>query len=134
MPTVACYTQFTHTPMELNMSYTIEESKSFAVSAEVTYDALLKAIAGLEGKIEEQDSTTRQVNVLFHKTILGKVLGDRTRLEARVDSADAGSTLNVIIDPLDAIGRKLQFGARKGVSRTVLTWLYAHVDHHLKSA
>lgn len=35
--------------------------------------------------------------------------------------------------PVDAVGRKLQFGARKGVTRTVLNWFWAHVEHNLKS-
>ncbi len=33
--------------------------------------------------------------------------------------------------PLDPVGRKLMFGARKGVTRTVVTWFYAHLENRL---
>ena len=115
------------------MSYTIEENKTFTVSANDTYDAVLKAINGLEGKLLKQDPQNHAVTVQFHKTILGKVLGDRTHMTVNIQPNGDGSQMAVTIYPLDAVGRKLMFGARKGVSRTVLTWFYAHVDHHLKA-
>jgi hypothetical protein len=34
--------------------------------------------------------------------------------------------------PVDAVGRKLQFGARKGVTQRVVGWFFAHVEHRLK--
>jgi len=39
----------------------------------------------------------------------------------------------VIVDafPLDAVERKLMFGARPGVTLTVVTWFLAHLEHHL---
>jgi hypothetical protein len=39
----------------------------------------------------------------------------------------------VIVDafPLDAVERKLMFGARKGVTLTVVTWFIAHLEHTL---
>ena len=33
--------------------------------------------------------------------------------------------------PLDAVGRKLMFGARKGAPRTVATWFIAHLEQRL---
>ncbi len=39
----------------------------------------------------------------------------------------------VVLDayPLDAIDRKLMFGARKGVTQTVVTWFTAHLENNL---
>jgi hypothetical protein len=34
--------------------------------------------------------------------------------------------------PIDPVGRKLQFGARKGVTRTVMNWFLAHLDHQME--
>jgi len=59
---------------------------------------------------------------------LGQTLGERTELSCTV-SADG----NVVVDafPLDAVERKLMFGARKGVTLTVVTWFIAHLEHNL---
>jgi len=35
--------------------------------------------------------------------------------------------------PLDAVERKLMFGARPGVTLTVVTWFIAHLEHNLHS-
>ncbi len=33
--------------------------------------------------------------------------------------------------PLDALNRKLMFGARKGVTQTIVSWFFAHLEHNL---
>jgi hypothetical protein len=33
--------------------------------------------------------------------------------------------------PLDAVERKLMFGARPGVTQTIVTWFIAHLEHNL---
>jgi hypothetical protein len=40
---------------------------------------------------------------------------------------------NAVVDafPLDAVERKLLFGARKGVTLTVVTWFPAHLENNL---
>jgi hypothetical protein len=42
----------------------------------------------------------------------------------------------VVVDafPLDALERKLMFGARKGVTLTVVTWFIAHLENNLGMA
>jgi len=115
------------------MSFTITESKSYNHPLNDVLKAAITAVNGLEGKVKSQDETNKRLNVLFDKKILGKVLGDRTQMEIKLESVSPQETsMQVEIFPLDAIGQKLLFGARKGVSRTVLTWFYAHLDHHLK--
>lgn len=74
-----------------------------------------------------------QIVAKFKKTILGNVLGDRTQLELILESVTPDETkLALTVYPINPIGQKLQFGARKGVPRKVMTWFLAHVDHHLK--
>jgi hypothetical protein len=34
--------------------------------------------------------------------------------------------------PVDAVGRQLMFGARKGVTRKALTWFWANINQNLK--
>jgi len=114
------------------MPYTINEDKTFPHSPDKVLGAVKAAVAGLEGKILSEDAGEKQVNIQFNKTIHGKVLGDRTVFQAEVKPADEGAQLVVEAFPVDAVGRKLMFGARKGVTRTVLDWFWAHVDHNLK--
>lgn len=112
--------------------YRVNDTKTYQRSAEDLKTATLAAIDTLGGKVEKQDANTSKMIVKFHKTILGKVLGDRTHFEITVQPSGDGSQLVVMAYPLDAIGRELKFGARKGVTQTVLSWLHAHIDHQLK--
>lgn len=114
------------------MSYTINETRNYDYSPDVVYTAALGAIAGLEGKIASQDDENREVVAKFDKKILGKTLGDRSQLQAQVtDSGGDTSSISVEAFPLDPVGQPLMFGARKGVSATVVSWFFAHLEHRL---
>jgi hypothetical protein len=115
------------------MPYTIHEEKSFSHSPEKAYSAVLAAVKGLEGKILREAKDDRLVHIQFNKTIHGQVLGDRTEFHVQTQSDEEGTKVVVEAFPLDAVGRKLMFGARKGVTRTVLDWFWAHVEHNLKN-
>ena len=113
------------------MPYTINESKSYSHSLTAVYTAVLGAVTGLEGKILKQNET--RVEAKFDKKILGKVLGDRTQIEIDLSAlTDNECKVAVSVYPLDPVGRKLMFGARKGVSQTVAAWFWAHLEHRLK--
>lgn len=114
------------------MPYTIEETKTYPNSAGDVFKAALGAVEGLEGKVVKQDSEAGTIEMKFDKTIHGKVLGDRTEAQVTVVKKSPDTTeVSVTIYPIDAVGRKLMFGARKGVSRTVLNWIFAHIEHRL---
>ena len=114
------------------MSFTITEEKSFKNDAKDVFTAAVGAVGGLEGKMLDQDDAAMQLKAKFDKKILGKVLGDRTQIAVNVSStSDNGGNVAIEVFPLDALGRKLQFGARKGVSRTVANWFWAHLEHRL---
>jgi hypothetical protein len=112
------------------MSFEVNESKTYTQSLETVQTAALGAIAGLEGKILKQSDS--RIEAKFDKKILGKVLGDRTQIEIDLFTANGASQVDVTIYPLDPVGRKLMFGARKGVSQTVISWFWAHLEHRLK--
>lgn len=114
------------------MPYTIKETKQYPQRSDVVRNATIHAVEGLEGKIISRDTATGNIVAQFNKTIHGKVLGDRTQLHIKIDAPASGeSTLYLEAYPLDAIGRKLTFGARKGVTRMVLDWFYAHLENRL---
>jgi hypothetical protein len=53
-------------------------------------------------------------------------------MNVTITNPDNGSSaVAVEIYPLNAVGQKLMFGARKGVPRTVANWIYAHLEHRL---
>lgn len=105
--------------------------KRYPQDAASVYQAALKAIEKLEGKIVTASADAHKVEVRFPKTILGKVLGERTYLTCEVRPDGEESLVVVDAYPLDALDRKLLFGARKGVTQTVVTWFSAHLEHNL---
>ena len=113
------------------MPFTVSENRSYSQSKEAVHAAALESItAGLEGSILEQDDG--RIEGKFPKTIRGKVLGDRTHIEIELQATANGETaVAAEVYPLDPLGRKLQFGARKGVSSTVMSWFWAHLEHRL---
>lgn len=116
------------------MSLIVDETKTYAHAIDDVYTAALGAVEGLEGKVVEKDREHYRFVATFHKKILGKVVGDRSHIEVTLTPvADGGQGTELAIHayPLDAVGRKLLFGARKGVLRTVLNWFYAHLEHRL---
>jgi hypothetical protein len=114
------------------MPFEVRQEKQYPKSSAAVFDAALKAVSGLGGKVLRQNPDSGELEATFDKKILGQVLGDRTQMVAKVSSRDGESSgIAVEIYPLDAIGRKLMFGARKGVSDTVMTWFFAHLEHHL---
>jgi len=114
------------------MSYTINEEKHYSQDASAVFAAAQGAVAGLQGKVLQESAAEGTLEAQFDKKIHGKVLGDRTRFQVQVKADGAGKTA-VLVEgyPIDAVGRKLMFGARKGVTRTVLDWYWAHLEHRL---
>ncbi len=116
------------------MSYTINEEKSYAQDTSAVFAAAQGAVDGLQGKVLKESAAEGTLEIQFDKKIHGKVLGDRTKFHVQVKADEAGNTaVSVEGYPVDAVGRKLMFGARKGVTRTVMDWYWAHLEHRLGS-
>lgn len=115
------------------MPYTIEETKEFSHPLDKVRAAALGAIAGLEGSVLKNDPESGHIDAKFPKTILNNLLGDRTQIELDFEAISADETRVAIrVFPINPVGQKMQFGARKGVSRKVITWFIAHTEHRLK--
>jgi hypothetical protein len=113
------------------MPFEQHKEKNYSKDAQSIYDAALKATAKLEGKIISSSPEQFRFTARFPKTILGKVLGERTELSCAVRSDGGGGVAVVDAFPLDAVERKLLFGARAGVTLTVVTWFIAHLENNL---
>lgn len=115
------------------MPYTLNEEKTYPVSLDKLKVAALGAISGLEGSVSKQEADGKTLMAKFPKTILNNLLGDRTEMELTFDTvSDSESKMRITIYPINPVGQKLLFGARKGVTKTVLTWFIAHTEHRLK--
>ena len=114
------------------MPYDIHQEKSYTQDRSKVYDAAKKSVEKLKGQILKSKPEDFQFEVKFDKTLLGKVLGDRTQMTCVVQADGDGSKVIMDIYPLDAIGRKLMFGARKGVSEEVISLFTEHLETNLK--
>jgi hypothetical protein len=114
------------------MPYDITDTKIYAYSFEDTYKAAYLSVKAMKGKILKHDLENRRLHAQMDKKLYGKVLGDRSKLEISFSTEAGGETkMSILAFPLDAIGNKLMFGARKGVVETVLAAFYAEVDKRL---
>jgi hypothetical protein len=107
------------------------QEKNYSKDAQSIYQAALKATEKLDGKIISSAPEKLRFEARFPKVILGKTLGERTQLSCEVRAEGEGGIVIVDAFPLDALERKLMFGARKGVTLTVVTWFIAHLEHNL---
>jgi len=113
------------------MPFDQHQEKIYPKDVQSIYQAAMKATEKLGGKIISSTPEQCRFTARFPKVILGQTLGERTELscEARADSAGGIAVVDAF--PLDAVERKLMFGARKGVTQTVVTWFIAHLENNL---
>jgi len=105
--------------------------KSYPKDAKSIFQAALKVTEKLGGNIISPAPEKFKLTARFPKVILGQTLGERTELSCEVRMDGEGGMVVVDAFPLDAVERKLMFGARKGVTLTVVTWFIAHLEHNL---
>ncbi len=110
------------------MAFEQHQEKKYPKDAQSIFEAALKVTEKFDGKVISSAPEKFSFTARFPKVILGQTLGERTELSCAVGADGA-----VVVDafPLDAVERKLMFGARKGVTLTVVTWFIAHLEHNL---
>jgi hypothetical protein len=118
--------------METDMPYDIHHEKTYSQDRSKVYLAALKSVEKLKGQMLSSKPDDFRFEVKFDKTLLGKVLGERTNLICIVQTDGEHSKVVVDAYPLDAVGRKLMFGARKGVTQEVINLFTNHLEANLK--
>lgn len=113
------------------MPYEIHQEKTYSQSVAAVHTAALKSVATLKGQFVSSAPEQYRFEVKYDKTVLGKVLGDRSQMTCVIVADGEGSKVVVDGYPLDAIGRKLMFGARAGVTQTVIDWFFEHLEKNL---
>ena len=114
------------------MPYDIHQEKSYVQERGKVHEAAKKSVEKLKGQMLKSKPEEFQFEVKFDKTLLGKVLGDRTQMTCVVQAEGEGSKVAMDIYPLDAVGRKLMFGARKGGSEEVLRLFTENLESNLQ--
>jgi hypothetical protein len=113
------------------MAYDLHHEKSYPLDAQSVYQAALKVAEKLQGKLIASNPEKMRFEANFPKVILGSTLGERTFCSCEVQPQAEGSLVVLDAYPLDALNRKLIFGARKGVTQTLIAWFTAHLEHNL---
>ena len=106
---------------------------SYAQDADTIFQAALKAGAALGATVVKQVPAKCCLELKMPKVILGKTWGERTYITFEVRAQD-GRRLAVLDSyPLDAVERKLLFGARKGVTEGVSDLFMEHLGQQLQT-
>jgi hypothetical protein len=113
------------------MPYEQHQEKTYPKDAESVYQTALKVTEKFQGKLIASSPEQYRFEANFPKVVLGKTLGERTYCSCQVQAQGEGCLVVVDAYPLDALNRKLLFGARKGVTQTLVTWFIAHLEHNL---
>ncbi len=113
------------------MPFEQHQEKTYPKDAQSIYQAALAVTEKMGGKVITSTPDKFRFAARFPKVIFDKTLGERTELSCEVRPQGDGSQVVVDAFPLDALERKLLFGARKGVTQTVVTWFTAHLEHGL---
>jgi hypothetical protein len=113
------------------MPFEQHQEKSYSKDGPSIYQAALKVTEKMDGKVIKSEPERFFVEVRLPKVIFNKTLGERTQLSCEVRVQDGACQVVIDAFPLDAVERKLMFGARAGVTKTVVTWFTAHLEHEL---
>jgi hypothetical protein len=114
------------------MPFEIKKVMTYPQSFEEVYKAAYLTVQSLGGKVIKHDLANKQLFGQMDKKFQGKLLGDRSRLEMTFSQdADGQTVLSMYAYPLNAVGQKLMFGARKGVVETVVAGFFEEVSKKL---
>ena len=114
------------------MPYEKMKSKQYDYSLEKVFQAVTLTVKDLGGKILKNEYEKKILHAQMDKRMKGEMLGDRSKLEMQFSEDDSGhTTLSILAYPLNAVGQKLMFGARKGVVDRVLNVLLEDVEKRL---
>jgi hypothetical protein len=115
------------------MPYEQQSSKKIPFPLEKVFSSTLSTLQFMGGKIIKNDVERGILTAQMDKKLFGNYLGDRSQVEINfIREADEGTTINIFAYPLNAIGQKLLFGARKGVVETIIRVFYQELEKRLE--
>lgn len=115
------------------MPYEKKRAEVFNKPFKDVYRAAFVCAKELGGKVLKNDPEQKTLHVQMNKRIKGETLGDRTKFEMRfVEDDPDQTTIHIFAYPLNAVGQKLMFGARKGVVEWAMTIFFDEVRKRLE--
>jgi hypothetical protein len=114
------------------MPFEVKKVMIYPQTFEEVYKAAYLSIQGLGGKVIKHDLAGKQLFGQMDKKFKGELLGDRSQLEMTFSKdSESQTVVSMYAYPLNAIGQKLMFGARKGVVETVVAGFFEEVAKKL---
>lgn len=117
------------------MPYEKESTRTIKYPLKDVYQSAEYCVKYMGGKILKEDFENGILHAQMDKKLFGDYLGDRSKLEFQfTDEGDQGTKIYIFAYPLNAVGQKLMFGARKGVVETVIETFYREMEKHLQDS
>jgi len=115
------------------MPYEEESTKILSFPLEAVYDGAVLSVKQMGGKILKSDPQKKILHAQMDKKLYGEYLGDRSKLEIDLSEESSEQTkVYIYAYPLNAVGQKLMFGARKGVVTRIMAAFYEEVEKQLQ--
>lgn len=115
------------------MPYEKESTKMFQYPLNHVYQSAIFCIKYMGGKIIKQDQEKGILHAQMDKKLFGNYLGDRSQLEIQfTDEGNTQTSIYIFAYPLNAVGQKLMFGARKGVVDKIISTFYQELEKYLQ--
>jgi len=116
------------------MPFEKKSTKTVNFSTEDVYKSIIYCVTYMGGKILKDDPQQKILHAQMDKKLFGDYLGDRSKLEIELTELGKEETkIDIYAYPLNAVGQKLMFGARKGVVENMMMAFYKEVGKRLES-
>ena len=116
------------------MPYEKKRAEIFDHPFKDVYRAAFVCAKELGGKILKNEPEKKMLHVQMYKRMKGETLGDRSQFEMTfVENEPGQTTIQIYAYPLNAVGQKLMFGARKGAVERAMTIFFEEVKNRLDS-
>lgn len=117
------------------MPYTVKVEKTFDHPFTDTYKSVYLSVKVLKGKVLVHKPDKKHLEAQMDKKLYGAVLGDRSKFEIDfVEENENQTRLMITAYPVNPIGQKLMFGARKGVVQRVMEALFNEMEKQFAAA
>lgn len=116
------------------MPFEKKSTKTVKFSREDVYKSISFCVTYMGGQILKDDPQQKILHAQMDKKLFGDYLGDRSKLEIELTKVSKEETkIDIYAYPLNAVGQKLMFGARKGVVERMMAAFYEEVEKHLQA-
>lgn len=115
------------------MPFEIESTRFFNYPVDQVYESAVYCVTYMGGKVLKKEPENEILHAQMDKKLFGDYLGDRSKLEVQFSKVAPDKTkVYIFAYPLNAVGQKLMFGARKGVVERMMEAFFKEIEKHLQ--